>query len=259
LRIAALIGVIIAALSLGAIPASAATRVALVIGNSAYQKVPVLRNPVNDASDLSASLRRLDFDVKTITNAGYDDMRQALIDFGRQAREAEIAVIFFSGHGVQIDGENWLLPVDAQLAAARDAANEAIDVKSVADAASGASRLGLVMLDASRGNPFPRPATRGLQKLEPSTISNILVIYAARDGGAAADGTGRNSPFTQALLRHIETAGLEVTRLFRKVRDDVMAATQGQQQPFVYGSLTNDDIYLKPADTAPAPAGKATP
>lgn len=256
MRIAALIAVLIAALSLGAIPASAATRVALVIGNNAYQKVPVLLNPINDASDLSASLKRLDFDVKTLTDAGYDDMRRALADFGRQANGAEIAVIFFAGHGIQINGENWLIPVNAQLATDRDITFEVIDVKSVMDAVSGASRLGLVMLDASRSIPLPRPATRGLQKVQ---SSNILVVYAARDGATAADGAGRNSPFTQALLKHIETPGLEITRLFRMVRDDVMDATQGAQQPFVFGSSINDEIYLKPATAAPGPAEKARP
>ena len=254
LRIAAFIGVIIAALSLGAIPASAATRVALVIGNSAYQKVAVLRNPVNDASDLSASLKRLDFDVKTVTNAGYGDMQRALIDFARQARGAEIAVISFGGHGIQVDGENWLIPVDAQLATASDIANQAIALGSLVNAVSDASKLGLVMLDASRSNPFPRPATRGLQKVNPPSV---LVVYSARDGGVATDGPGRNSPFIQALLKHIETPGLEIRRLFDYVREDVMAATQGAQQPFFYGSLANDGIYLKPAAATLAPAAPA--
>jgi hypothetical protein len=249
----------IVALLLGAIPANAATRVALVIGNSAYQNVPFLPNPVNDASDLSASLKRLSFDVRTLTNARYDDMRRALIDFGQQARGAEIAVIFFAGHGIQIGGENWLIPVDAQLATDLNVANETIGLQSLTRAVSNTTKLGLVMLDACRSNPFlpkmqstnlSRAVERGFMRVEPS--DNVLVAYAARDGTTAGDGLGRNSPFTSSLLKNIETPGLEVRFLFANVRDEVMTATQRQQQPFVYGSLSRNEIFLR----NPIPGGK---
>ena len=266
MRIAASIGTIIAALLLGAMPAGAATRVALVIGNSVYQHVPLLPNPVNDAADLSASLKRLDFDVRTVTNARYDDMRRALIDFSQKASGAEIAVIFFAGHGVQIDGENWLIPVDAQLATDLNVANETIGLQSLTRAVSSTSRLGLVVLDACRNNPFlpkmqgkklSRAVDRGFSRVEPS--DNVLVAYAARDGTTAADGSGRNSPFTQSLLKNIETPGLEITFMFRNVRDDVMASTRREQQPFIYGSLSREMIYLKPpAATPPAGDGPKT-
>jgi hypothetical protein len=244
---------------------NAEQRVALVIGNSTYQNVSALPNPVNDASDISDSLKRLGFGVTTLTNAKFDDMRRALIGFGQQARGAEFAVVFFAGHGMEIGGENWLIPIDAQLATDLDVANETIGLQSLTRAVSNTTKLGLVILDACRSNPFlpkmqrtnlTRAVDRGFTRVEPN--DNVLVAYSARDGTTANDGSGRNSPFTGSLLKNIETPGLEVTFLFRIVRDDVMAATKRAQQPFIYGSLSKDFVYLKPpfpnarpSDTAP--------
>ncbi len=236
---------------------SAQNRIALVIGNSAYANVPALPNPANDAGDLSQSLQRLGFHVTTLIDAKFDDFRRALINFARAARGADMAVLFFAGHGVEITGENWLLPVDIDLKNDIDADTEAVSLRSAMLAVSNAKLLGLVILDACRNNPFaektrgirPSPvADSGLAPIEPS--GNVLVAYAARDGTTARDGAGRNSPYTTALLRHIETTGLEIEFLFRNVRDDVMSATGDEQQPFVYGSLSRDQIYLK--DGAPA-------
>src|SRR5260370_41652181 len=133
---------------------NAQTRVALVIGNSAYQNVSALPNPVNEASDVSNSLKRLGFEVKTLTNANFDNMRRALIGFGQQARGAELAVIFFAGHGLEIGGENWLIPVDAQLVSDFDVANERIWLRSLTPTVSNTTRGGLVILDDCRSNPF---------------------------------------------------------------------------------------------------------
>jgi Caspase domain len=253
MRFAAMICCIVAVLSAGVSSARSETRIALVVGNSAYKSVPALPNPINDSKDMSASLARLGFSVRTLTNATYDDMRRALIDFGRQARGADIAVVFFAGHGIQMAGENWLIPVDAQLATDLDVANEAIGLQAVARAVSNTAKLGLVILDACRSNPFlpkmqssnvQRDVERGFSRVEPS--DNVLIAYAARDGTTASDGAGRNSPFTQSLLKHIETPGLEISYLFRVVRDDVMQSTKRGQQPFLYGSLSKEMIYLKP-------------
>jgi hypothetical protein len=252
--------------------ANAESRVALVIGNSAYKNAPFLPNPINDATDVSASLQRLGYTVKTLTNANYDDMRRALIDFGRQARGVDLAVIFFAGHGIQMGGENWLIPSDAQLATDLDVANEAISLQAVTRAVSTTTELGLVILDSCRINPFlskmqstnvSRAVERGFSRVEPS--DNVLVAYSARDGTTARDGVGRNSPFTQSLLKNIETPGLEVRFLFASVRDDVMIATSREQQPFVYGSLSKNLVYLSPPvdrpiqgsppKTGPAPEG----
>jgi hypothetical protein len=233
-------------------------RVALVIGNGAYENVPLLPNPLNDAADVAASLRRLGFDVKTVTNGKYDPMRRAIIEFGQRAQGADVALIYFAGHGIQMGGENWIIPVDAQLATDLNVANEAIGLQSLTRAVSNTTKLGLVILDACRSNPFlpkmkgsniSRAVDRGLSRVQPS--DNVLVAYSARDGTTASDGPGRNSPFTQSLLKHIESPGLEVSFLFRRVRDDVMQATKREQQPFVYGSLSDQAIYL---GTPPAAA-----
>jgi len=249
---------------------SAQSRIALVVGNSAYTNVPALPNPANDAADVSQSLQRLGFNVTTVTDAKFDAFRQALIEFGRAARGADMAVVFFAGHGVEIAGENWLLPVDVEMKNDLDADTEALSLRSAMLAVSNAKRFGLVILDACRNNPFadktrgirPSPVTdAGLAPVEPN--GNVLVAYAARDGTTARDGTGRNSPYTTALLRHIETAGLEVEFLFRNVRDDVMSATDDEQQPFVYGSLSRRAIYLagepSPAEQAATKQANAAP
>jgi len=267
---------LLAVLLMATMPASAGNRVALVIGNSAYQNAPLLSNPGNDASDIAAALQRLSFQVKLLNNATYDGMRRALIDFSRQAQGAEIAFVYFAGHGMEIGGENWLIPVDAQLETDVNVANEAIGLQSMTRAVSNTSRLGLVVLDACRSNPFvpkmkttnvSRAVDRGFSRVEPT--DNVLVAYSARDGTTAQDGKGRNSPFTRSLLKNIETPDLEVRFLFATVRDDVMADTHREQQPYIYGSLSKDMVYLKASSdtgvaatsspSASAPVSAASP
>ncbi|MBR0896832.1 caspase family protein [Bradyrhizobium tropiciagri] len=236
-------------------------RVALVIGNGAYRSVPALSNPPTDAGDIAAALKRLGFAVTLITNGSFDEMRRGLIAFGHNAAGADMAAVYFAGHGMEINGDNWLIPVDAELKRDTDAANEAISLQSVMLQVSSTGSLGLVILDACRNNPFAAKMSRsvatraattsGLGRIEP--VGNVLVAYAARDGTTALDGDGRNSPFAAALLHNIETPGVEVTFMFRNVRDDVMEATRNEQQPFVYGSLSRKAIYLAgapPAETA---------
>ncbi|BBB96291.1 hypothetical protein BE61_17160 [Bradyrhizobium elkanii USDA 61] len=163
-----------------------------------------------------------------------------------------------------------LIPVDAELRRDTDAANEAISLQSVMLQVANTGSLGLVILDACRNNPFAAKMSRslaaraaagsGLGRIEP--VGNVLVAYAARDGTTALDGDGRNSPFAAALLRNIETPGVEVTFMFRNVRDDVMEATRNAQQPFVYGSLSRKAIYLvaaPPADAAATKQANAAP
>jgi uncharacterized caspase-like protein len=256
----------LAATALTCASALASNKVALVIGNSAYRNVAYLPNPINDAREIGNALGRLGFVVTRLNNASYDQMRRAFLDFGRSARGAEIALVFFAGHGMEVAGENWLIPVDAELKSDTDVEHETLGLKGVMLTVENASRLGLVILDACRNNPFSarmkqatrtRSVPRGLAQVEPN--ANVLVAYAARDGTVAADGEGRHSPFTMALLRHLETPGLEINFLFRNVRDDVMLATGRRQQPYVYGSLSRDAIFLKPGGPAatPPPAGSA--
>ncbi|MGP0088946.1 MAG: SUMF1/EgtB/PvdO family nonheme iron enzyme [Xanthobacteraceae bacterium] len=250
----------------GVLPSKAEKRVALVIGNSAYRNGSALPNTPNDANDIAASFARLGFSVTKVLDAGFNDMRRALLQFGREARGSEMAIVFFAGHGMEIGGENWLIPVDAELMSDTDAENEAVSLRTVMLQVSGASSLGLVILDACRNNPFAakmqrtvrtRAVDRGLVRTEPT--DNVLVAYAAKDGTTANDGTGRNSPFTAALLNNLEVPGVEISFLFRKVRDEVMMSTKREQQPFVYGSLSGQAIYLKEGSQPPQMAAVAPP
>jgi hypothetical protein len=238
----------------------AADRVALVIGNGVYQKVPALPNPPRDAADIGRALERLNFRVTQLSNANASEMRKAVVEFGRASEGSEVAVVFYAGHGMEMGGENWLIPVDAELRSDTDVESEAISLRSLNLQVSKARQLGLIILDACRNNPFAakmkgglrtRAVVRGLAPTEPT--DNVLVAYAARDGTTANDGDGRNSPFTAALLRNIEKPGLEISFLFRNVRDEVMSATKREQQPFVYGSLSKEAIYLKPSEASAAP------
>ncbi len=238
--------------------ALAEKRVALVIGNGEYKSVPKLPNPPNDASDVEDSLKRLNFSVRKVINGRYDDMRRALLQFGRDARTADIALVFYAGHGIEVGGENWLIPTDAELRTDIDVDHEAISLRSILPILENSSKLGLIILDACRNNPFDakmkrtirrRAVSRGLAEVEPT--GNVLVAYAAKDGTTAADGNGRNSPYTASLLKYIEQPGMEINFLFRNVRDDVIAATRREQFPFVYGSLSRDAIYLKPPQKKP--------
>lgn len=258
---------ILSTFALLSVPVLAADRVALVIGNGAYQRVPALPNPPRDAADIAHALERLDFKVTQLTNATAADMRKALVEFGHAAEGSLMAVVFYAGHGMEAGGENWLVPTDAELRSDTDIESEAVSLRSVNLQVSKARQLGLIILNACRNNPFAakmkrslstRAVARGLAPTEPT--DNVLVAYAARDGTTASDGDGRNSPFTTALLRNIETPGLEISFLFRRVRDDVMSATKREQQPFVYGSLSKEEIYLKaPAATASPIANVSTP
>jgi hypothetical protein len=234
--------------------AEAAERVALVFGNSDYRNAPRLPNPTNDATDVAAAFERLGFSVHRITNGSFDTMRRALLDFAQQTSGADIAVIYFAGHGMEIRDENWLIPIDAELRLDASASQEAISLGNVMPIISRARKLGLVILDACRDNPFGRQmllsqpgravAPRGLVPVEPP--NSVLVAFAAKHGTTADDGSGRNSPFTTALLHNLETPGLEINYLFRNVHDEVYSATQHQQEPYIYGTLSKEPIYLKP-------------
>ena len=232
-------------------PASASGRVALVIGNANYDHVPVLANPLNDASDIGAALDRLGFEVTRMENADQIALRRGLREFKLAASVSEMAVVFYAGHGIEVDNRNFLVPVDARLRSDDDVEFETVPLDLLSRAVDGAKDLGLIILDACRDNPFAvamhragatRTIGRGLARVEPSGAT--LVAYAAKEGTIAADGEGRNSPYTTALLAHLEEPGLEVGLMFRKVRDAVLASTGGRQHPFVYGSISSEGAYL---------------
>ena len=245
--------------------ASAAQRVALVIGNAAYAHAPALANPLNDAADVGDALGRLGFAVTRMENADRTALWRGLQEFALAASASEVAVVFYAGHGIEVDRHNFLVPVDARLASDQDVEFEAVPLELVSRAVERASGLRLVILDACRENPFAvnmqragatRSIGRGLARVEPS--GETLVAYAAKEGTVAADGAGKNSPYTGALLSHLEEPGLEVGLMFRRVRDAVLASTGGRQEPFVYGSLSSRGVYLAAAP-APLPAPSAAP
>jgi len=228
-------------------------RVALLIGNGDYEHVPTLPNATNDAKALAAALTASGFQSVTLkTDLKRDEVISALSDFARIADTAYWAVVYYSGHGIEYRGTNYIIPVDARLLMDRDIDLEAIDVGKVMNIVDGAKRLRLIILDACRNNPFldqmkrtiaSRAITRGLAPVEPDAGS--LIVYAAKHGETALDGDGKNSPFAAALLNRIQTPNLEIRRLFDLVRDDVLTSTNKQQQPFTYGSLSgSEDFYF---------------
>ena len=245
-------------------PAFAEKRVALVLGNSAYQNVPPLTNPINDAAVMAATLKDAGFDIVDARHdLGTLETRRALRDFADRARDADIAVVYYAGHGIEVEGANYLIPVDARLERDTDVFDEALSLDRILVAIEPAKKLRLVILDACRDNPFTKimkrtVATRaigqGLAKVEP-TSPNVLIAYSAKAGSTAADGDGKNSPFTTALSKYLTAPGLDVRRAFGFVRDDVLKSTGNRQEPFVYGSLGGEDVPLVPVPkVAPAAA-----
>ncbi|MDB5578803.1 MAG: hypothetical protein JWR80_3979 [Bradyrhizobium sp.] len=238
-------------------------RVAFVVGNSNYQNVITLANPANDAAAVTDMFKKAGFDVvESKRDLKNTEMRRALREFTEKARDADIAVIYYAGHGIEVDGTNYLIPVDAVLERDTDSYDEAIALDRILQAIEPAKQLRLVILDACRDNPFAksmkrtvasRALGRGLAGVEPQR-PNTLIAFAAKGGSTAADGDAKNSPFTSALLRHLAKPGLELGKAFRLVRDDVMNATGNKQEPFVYGSLGGNDVALVPAPAAPAPS-----
>ena len=234
---------------------------ALVIGNGAYASAgDWLKNPVNDAAAVAGVLTRLGFDVVEKHDLGVAQMRDALKDFEDKAGAAAWALVYYAGHGMELFGRNWLIPVDAVLARATDLPDEAIQAERVLERLSGASKLRIVILDACRTNPFlarmamnrsnAQGVSRGLAAIEPA--HGEVVFYAARDGSVALDGSGANSPFAMALVRHMDEEGVELGRFFRKVTSSVLAATKNRQEPFVYGRIPDEDFYFKPVAAAAA-------
>ncbi len=252
----------LALLLLSAAPASAGQRVALVIGNGTYAHAPSLANPLNDAADIGGALERLGFKVTRIENAGYSELRRGLQQFSLAASASEMAAVFYAGHGIEVDRRNFLVPIDARLLSDADVEFETVPLDLLMRAVERTRGLRLIILDACRDNPFAaamqrsgatRSIGRGLARVEPS--GEILVAYAAKEGTVAADGEGRNSPYTAALLAYLEEPGLRVDLMFRKVRDAVLASTGGRQEPFVYSSLSGKDTYLA---ALPEPAKTTT-
>jgi len=237
-------------------PALADKRVALVVGNSAYQHTGALPNPKHDAAAITKLLRDIGFtDVTLRLDLDYRGMREAIRTLGDAAREADIALLYFAGHGLEVGGENYLVPVDAKLAREADLEYETITLASLLHAVDGARKLKIAILDACRNNPLgarmvlrsgaTRSVSRGLARIEPK--GEVLVAYSARAGTTASDGDGRHSPYAEALMTHMATPGLDVIRMFGRVKEAVLKSTDHEQEPWIYGSPGGNAIALVPA------------
>ncbi len=242
--------------------ARAEKRAALVIGNSSYRNVPSLPNPVNDATEIAALFKAAGFSVVDVRrDLGIAEMRRAISDFAEVAGDVDVAVIYFAGHGMEVDGSNYIIPVDAKLLRDFDIEDETVSVDRLLKSIEPAKKLRLVILDACRDNPFlktmkrsmaSRSVGRGLAKVEPA-VSDTLIAFAAKAGSVALDGDAKNSPFTQALLHNIASPGLDLRIAFGRVRDEVLKATDHRQEPFVYGSLGGSVISIVDAPKVSPP------
>jgi hypothetical protein len=242
-------------------PAAAGGRLALVLGNSKYAAVPALENPANDAGDLAQALRSIGFEVIEQRDATRETMARAVRDFSERLRSADVALFFYAGHGLQMNGENYLLPVDARIESAADVRFNTINLSDIQQEMEGAGRANIIILDACRNNPFTEKlsrggrgvTTRGLGQIDASGEGS-LIVYSTQPNNVALDGAGRNSPFTAALLKHVATPGLEVRQMISRVRGDVLDATEHRQRPWDSSSLVGD-VFL----AGPTAAGTATP
>jgi Caspase domain len=232
--------------------AAAEKRVALVIGNSAYQHTPALRNPSNDATDIAEKLRGLGFKVIDGTDLSKADMEERIRSFAAELTGADVGLFFYAGHGLQVDGRNLLVPVDAQLKSDTDIDFEAVDANLVLKQLERNSRISIVFLDACRDNPMAAnlaqsrsvEVNRGLARIDKAV--GMMVAFSTQPGNVALDGQGRNSPFTEALLQHISDQGASINDLMIEVRNDVLKSTDGKQVPWENSSLTGQ-FYFNPA------------
>ena len=236
--------------------ALAERRIALVIGNGKYENAGVLANPTNDADAVADLLTKAGFDsVDRRHDLGVVEFKRAVREFVDRAASADVAVVYYSGHGLEIGGVNYLIPVDAKLTSVLDMDDEAVSLDRILVAAGHVKKLSLIILDACRENPFHPAAddarvTRGISTGSPAsgpTVADTLIAFAAKAGSVSYDGDGRNSPFTTALVKYITQPGLDIRLALGKVRDDVLRATNHRQEPYVYGSLGGDSVALVPA------------
>lgn len=255
IRFCALIGLLAL---LAAVPALAQERrVALVIGNSAYKNAPALPNTVNDARDMTASLRRVGFEVVDGIDLDKRGMDAVLTRFARLAQDADAVMFYFAGHGFQFNGENYLVPIEARVDDEVSVQYETTRLADVVTALNFAKGVKIMVLDACRNNPFvsqlaKRQATRGFSVgngLAPvARAQGMVIAYATQANDVAADGAGRNSPFTAALVQEIQQPGLEVATLFRRVQKIVYDTTGGRQTPELSLSLLGD-FYINREET----------
>ncbi|QKC85478.1 caspase domain-containing protein [Mesorhizobium sp. NZP2077] len=246
--------------------AVAEKRVALVIGNSAYQHAVQLANPKNDSSDIAAKLESLGFQVVSDQDLDLAGMRRTVRQFLEKLDGADMALFFYAGHGLQVNGSNYMVPVDAQLSSYNDLDFEALPIDLVLSAMERSTKVNLIFLDACRDNPFTEKLSRSMGTRSGSVSRGLarlgsgvgsLIAFATQPGNVAMDGAGRNSPFTTALVAHLGTPGHDIMRDLMDVRRDVLAATDGKQVPWENSSLTGE-VVLEPLATEPKAASAPT-
>jgi hypothetical protein len=232
--------------------AFAERRVALIIGNSAYQNTPILPNPERDARAIADMFQKAGYDVTVAFNVGNLDFKRTIQKFEDTVTDADIAVIYYAGYGLNIHGTNYLIPIDAKLASDRDANDETITLERLIESVYGAKRLRLTIIDAARTMKAERIASfSGLGAVQPNSI-DTLIAYAAKAGTTAQEGGGDHSPFAAALIDNLFVPGLDIRLAFGRVRDEVLKKTGYMQEPFVYGSLGGGNIIaLVPAPSQP--------
>lgn len=224
--------------------ASAERRVALVIGNGAYQQIPAQAKSVGDAHAIAAALGQLGFEVVSGFDLGTAPMRTALQDFADKAASADIALFFYAGHGLGSSGAAYLVPIDAAPGADTDLDAATLSVDGVLRQMRGA-KAKIMVIDAPRDDPFARQRQRprATTNIVDSAGSNTLIVFATEPGGSIIDSEGPHRPLTTALLKHLPTPGLEAGQMLRRVRRDVSDATGNRQIPWTYSALT-DALYL---------------
>jgi uncharacterized caspase-like protein len=256
--------------------AQAQDRVALVVGNSKYINANIVPNAVNDARVMARTLREIGFAVTDGFDLNRDGMERQIREFLRKSESARVALFFYAGHGLQVDGRNYLLPVNTKLEAVSDLGFETIGLDSILESLDGTSRTNIVILDACRNNPFAQSFASRFGAARSVTVlsglagyanlgAGTLIAFSTAPGAVALDGSGSNSPFTKALAQHVRTPGLEVRQMLTRVRADVAAETRGRQIPWDNSSLLGE-VYLaglgKPepqrVDVSPAAPALAT-
>ena len=238
---------------------AASDRVALVIGMGAYRSIDPLENTLNDSSDMAETLSNIGFDVTLAQDATSAQLYQLLDDFAFQSETADLALIYYAGHGIEVQGENFLIPIDAKVSSNRDVQRQSVSLKQLLGAVERARKMRIVILDSCRDNPLgdliqldqsgniQRSGQQsrgggGLAAADPDR--GTLVAFAAKDGQVALDGAGSNSPYARALMEKMVEPGLEISLMFRQVRDRVLEQTGNLQEPHTYGSLTGVPFYL---------------
>jgi hypothetical protein len=236
-------------------PGLAERKVALVIGNSAYTHAPALPNPISDAAAVADKLRGLGYDVQLEENLTGQAFRVALGVFSENAHNADLALVFYAGHGIEMGGRNFLIPVDSEMKSESSAQFETVALDQVLSTVREAKTLGIVMLDACRDNPFAnsmkrsdgtRSVSRGLAPVSVEGEGGLVVSFAAEAGATASDGASGHSPYTEAFLEVLDQPGLEVGKMFRTVRAKVREKSGGKQVPVEQAQLPDRDVFITP-------------